>query len=194
VSPFEPGSFIMDIALHLQHSAEHGGTLFAALATQPEMIKQAKQILETLGLIKKAGEYGASLLELLRKLKSGKPENVEKRGDLFEYKAEGGGLISVSAPVHDLYNSGVVNNYIFNIAAPADRPDVSGVKTFLKNMEETTGVQITKGDVPAIRAFVEPPVSDGQPEVIENSATYMVPPPRGIRPARPTGHQNPARV
>src|ERR1700674_5465438 len=41
VSPFEPGSFIMDIAMHVQQNPESGG-LFALLVTQPELLKQAK--------------------------------------------------------------------------------------------------------------------------------------------------------
>jgi hypothetical protein len=178
VKPFEPGSFIMDIAMHVQQNPEYSGGIFALLA-QPDFANQAKEVLESLGLIKKAGEIGASLLELLRRLRKGKPEKIEKRGETFEYKAEDGGIIPVSAPVHNLYNSGVVNNYIFNIAAPVERPDVVGIKTFLKNMERDTGMQITKDDVPAIRAYVEPPVGDGKAEVLENTSVYMLHPKSG---------------
>jgi hypothetical protein len=53
-------------------------------------------------------------------------------GQFGEYRAKDGAVIPVSAPVNNLYNNGTVNNYIFNIAAPAERPDVVGVKTFLK--------------------------------------------------------------
>jgi hypothetical protein len=186
VSPFESGSFIMEIAMHLQQNPEHG-SLLAMLATQPELIKQAKDILENIGLIKKAGEYGASLLELLRKLKNGKPQDVKKKDDTFEYKAQDGGIIPVSAPVHNLYNSGTVNNFILNIAAPAEGDGVTAVKTFLKSMEQATAVQITKGDVPAIRAYVEPSVTDSGPEVIENTATYMLHPKSGNY-GETTGH------
>jgi hypothetical protein len=88
-------------------------------------------------------------------------------------------VIPVSAPVNNLYNNGMVNNYIFNIAAPAERPDVVGVKTFLKNMEQATGMEITRDDVPAIRAYVEPPVNDARPKVIENTSPYMLHPKSG---------------
>jgi hypothetical protein len=142
------------------------------------LIKQAKDILENIGLIKKAGEYGASLLDLLRRLKNGKPDKVEKKGDSFEYRAQDGSIIPVSAPVNNLYNNGVVNNFILNIAAPAERTDVTAVKTFLKRMEQATGVQITKGDVPAIRAYVEPPVSE-EPEVEENTTVQLLHPKSG---------------
>jgi hypothetical protein len=177
VAPFEPGSFIADIAMIVHQNPEAG--IFAAFATQPEIIKQAKEVLEYIGLIKKAGEYGASLLELLQKLKNGKPEKVEKKADSFEYKAQDGSIIPVSAPVNNLYNNGTVNNFILNIAAPAERTDVEAVKTFLKNMEAATGVQITKGDVPAIRAYAEPPVSDGRPKVVENTSVYILNPKSG---------------
>lgn len=177
VAPFEPGSFIADIALQVQHNPQMG--LFAAMLTQPEMVAKAKEVLEYIGLVKKAGEYGAGLFELLRKLRNGKPESVERKGDVFEYKAKDGAVIPVSAPVNNLYNNGTVNNYIFNIAAPAERPDVVGVKTFLKNMEQATGMEITRDDVPAIRAYVEPPVNDARPKVIENTSPYMLHPKSG---------------
>jgi hypothetical protein len=177
VQPFQPGSFIMDIGLQVQQNVQDP-SIVALILTRPDFLKQAKDVLECLGLIQKAGDWGASLLELLRKLKNGKPESVEKQGDIFNYKAEDGGIIPVSAPVNTLYNNGTVNNFIFNIAAPAERPDVVGVKTFLKNMEETTGVQITCEDVPAIRAYVEPPLGPG-PEVLENTSVYVLNPKSG---------------
>jgi hypothetical protein len=99
-----------------------------------------------------------------------KPESVERKGDIFEYKAKDGAVIPVSAPVNSLDNNGTVNNYIFNIAAPAECPDGVGVKTFLKNMEQATGMEITRDDVPAIRAYVEPPANDARPKAIENTS------------------------
>jgi hypothetical protein len=103
VAPFQPGSFITDIAMTVHQNPQMG--LLALLATQPDMLKQAKEVLEYIGLVKKVGEYGASLLELLRRLKNGKPEEVGKKGDSFEYKAQDGSVIPVSGPVNNLYNS-----------------------------------------------------------------------------------------
>ena len=74
VKPFESGSFIMDIALHVQ---QNPGFLF--LLGHPEIIKYTKDALEGLGLIKGAIQKGASLLELLRRLKNGKPDKIEQR-------------------------------------------------------------------------------------------------------------------
>jgi hypothetical protein len=179
VQPFQQGSFIMDIAMHVQANQDQGNTIFALLMAQPDFLNQAKEALEYLGLIKKVGEVGASLLELLRRLRTGKPARIEEKGDHFEYKAEDGGVIPDSAPVHNLYNSGVVNNFIYNIAAPVERPDVVGVKTFLKNMEQVTGVQITKDDASAIRKYVEPPPETGNAEVLENTSVYMLNPKSG---------------
>jgi hypothetical protein len=177
VAPFEPGSFVADIAMIVHSNPQLG--LFAAMLTQPEMVAKAKEVLEYIGLVKKVGEYGESLLELLKGLKNGKPDSVQKKGDVFEYKAKDGAVIPVSAPVNNLYNNGTVNNFIFNIAAPVERQDVAGVKTFLKNLEQVTGVQITKDDVPAIRAYVEPPATDDSPKVIENTSQYMLHPKSG---------------
>jgi hypothetical protein len=146
VRPFERGSFIMDIVLRVSENPA-----FLAFLASPELRKQAKEILEYLGFIKKAGQMGVSLIELLKKLRTGMPEKVEKKGEAYEYIASDGASISVTAPVHTLYNNGVVNNYIFNIAAPAARPEVDGIKTYLKGDEAATGVQITKADVPTIK-------------------------------------------
>ena len=79
-----------------------------------------------------------ALIELLKRLKNGKPEKVEKRGDNFEYHATDGSTTTVAAPVHNLYNNGTVNNFIFNFAAPAERPDIEGIKTYLKYAEDAT--------------------------------------------------------
>jgi hypothetical protein len=179
VQPFEPGSFIMDVAMQVQHQAQEQAPLLAALMTQADLLKQAKDVLEYIGLIKKVGEFGASLLELLRKLRSGRPKEVEEKGDTFRYHAEDGGEITVSAPVHNLYNNGVVNNYIFNIAAPAERPEVESISTYLKGQEEATGVKITKQDVPAIKAYAEPELMDEKVEVIENTPVYVLHPKSG---------------
>ena len=54
-----------------------------------------------------------------------------------------------------------------------------GVKTFLKNMEQATGMEITRDDVPAIRAYVEPPADDARLKAIENTSPYMLHPKSG---------------
>ena len=72
LSLFQPGSFIMDIGLQVQQNFQDP-SIFALILTRPDFLKQAKEVLECLGLIQKAGEWGASLLELLLKLKNGKP-------------------------------------------------------------------------------------------------------------------------
>jgi len=118
-------------------------------------------------------------LELLRRLRNGKPEKVEKRGERYEYIADDGGEIEVSAPVHNLYNSGVVNNYIFNIAAPAERRDVEGIRTYIRGEEQTTSVEISKEDVPAIKAYSEPDLLEGKGEVLEQTNVYMLHPKSG---------------
>jgi hypothetical protein len=87
-------------------------------------------------------------------------------------------VIPVSAPVHNLYNNGTINYHIYNVAAPVERRDVPAVTTYLKNLEDTTAVQITKEDGSAIKAFVEPPLSPG-PEVIENTSVYVLNPKSG---------------
>jgi hypothetical protein len=174
VKPFEPGSFIVDLGLHLQQNAA-----YLAFLGSPEMLAHLKEVLEYIGLIKKTREVGASLLELLRRLRNGKPEKVEKTPRTYEYHATDGGVITVSPAVHNLYNSGTVNNFIFNIAAPAERPEVAGIKTYIKDAEELTGVTINRADAAAIKAYHEPPVLLAAPEVLESTTIHMLHPKSG---------------
>lgn len=64
----------MDIAMHVRQNPA-----FLAFMAHPDFLKQAREIFEYVGLIKKVGETGSSLLELLGKLKDGKAEKVEKK-------------------------------------------------------------------------------------------------------------------
>jgi hypothetical protein len=97
LKPFETGSFIMDLALHVQQKQVIWGFL------EPQNSWSRLNIrLNILGLAKKAGEVGIGLLESLKKLKNGKPESVEKKGDTYEYHAEDGATLMVSAPVQFL--------------------------------------------------------------------------------------------
>ena len=73
---------------------------------------------------------------------------LNRAGNRCSPTAKDGSLIPVSAPVNNLYNNGTLNNYIFNIVAPAERPEVTGVKTFLKNLERDTGIEFKRDDVP----------------------------------------------
>ena len=174
VKPFVPGSFVMDIALRIKESP---GVLF--FLSRPEVIEQVKGVLEKVGLVKKAYEAGESLIDLLRKLREGKPEKVEQKGGTFEYHAKDGSIIPVDSTIHNLYNSPTVNNFIFNIAAPVERPEVIDVSTYLKNAEELTGVKIGKEDVKAIRAYTEPPSLVAKIEIIDNFTEEMLHPKAG---------------
>lgn len=174
VKPFESGSFIMDLTLYVQQNP-----IYLAFLAHPEAIKQAKGVLEYIGLIKKVRDTGASLLELLGRLRSGKPEKVEKVGDAYEYHTQSGDIVPVSAPVNTLYNNSVINNYIFNIAAPAERPEVNSVQTYVRHAEELTGVRIGKEEAAAIRAYHEPIQLLTSPEVVDSTTTLMLNPKSG---------------
>src|ERR1700727_134208 len=83
IKPFKEGSFIMDIAFQLQ---QNPAILF--VLTHPEVRDNLKSTLEAIGFIKKVNETGNSLLELIKRLKDGKPEKVEKKGEKsYEYHA-----------------------------------------------------------------------------------------------------------
>ena len=175
VKPFEPGSFIMDIALHVQQNPQF---LFAL--SQIQALDKAKELLEYLGYIKKAGGFGASLLDLLRGLKNGKPEKVEQKGpDHYDYHAEDGGIIPINSRVNALYNNSVINNYTFNIVAPAQHEGVNGIKTYLKSAQKETAVEISKDDMQALRSYSEPPQLTTKTEVLEDTTTKILNPKSG---------------
>ena len=75
VRPFQEGSFLMDLVLSLQHNPT---VLF--FLTQPEAIARIEQVLEHLGLIKKAGEAIKTVLEVIEFLRNGKARRIEPTG------------------------------------------------------------------------------------------------------------------
>lgn len=175
VKPFEEGSFIIDINMYVQ---QHPGYLF--LLSYPELRKQIKEALEAIGFIRDVKETGASLLELLRKLKNGKPEKVEKKGpDEYDFHAGDGSIIPVKSTVHALYNSPVINNYIFNVVVPAESEHVDSIVTYLKELPIQTQVKIGKADVMAVRAYKEPQVEAPKKEILEDTTIKILNPKSG---------------
>lgn len=175
VRPFEEGSFLMDIALEIQQNSAY---LF--FATHPQLVDNAKQVLEYLGFVKKVKETGTSLLELLRGLKDGKPKSIEQKGpDHFEYHATNGAVMPVNSTVNALYNNPVINNYTFNIFAPLERDSVDGIVTYLKHDREKSEVKLAKEDVQAVRAFSEPSKIETKMEVLEDTTTKILNPKSG---------------
>ena len=175
VKPFEQGSFLVDLALTVQ---QNSGYLF--VASHPEILEHAKQILEYLGFIRKVNDIGTSLLELLRGLKTGKAERIEQKGpDHYEYHATDGGVMPVNSTVNALYNNPVINHNTFNIIAPVERDSVTNLLTYLKNDRESSEVRISKEDADAVRAFVEPSENEIKTEVLEDTTTKILNPKSG---------------
>jgi len=51
----------------------------------------------------------------------------------------------VTQPIHNLVNNGTIQQFIFPaVGAPLEREPVEAIKTFLKNDEERTAVQIPR--------------------------------------------------
>jgi hypothetical protein len=175
VKPFEEGSFLMDLVLSVQ---QNPAVLFAL--AHPEAIQNAKNVLGYLGFIKKPKDTGTSLLELLLRLKNGRPENVEKKGpNHYEYRANDGSVMPVNSTVHALYNNPVINNYTFNIVAPVERESVESIRTFLKPDREGSEVEIGKQLANAVRAFAAPKESSIETEVLEDTTTKILHPKSG---------------
>ena len=174
VKPFEPGSFIMDLDMHIRQNA---GYIF--ILSNLQLMEHVKDALEALGLIKKIGEKTASLFDLLRQLKNGRPKEIKQNGpDGYEFEAIDGSVIAVGSTVKALYSSPVINNYTFNIAAPAQHRDVQGILTYLRNAQAETAVKIDKQDVEALRAYSAPAL-EGDVEVLEDITTKVLQPKSG---------------
>lgn len=175
VKPFETGSFIMDIALHLQKDPA-----FLLLFANSDWITSAKDTLEALGFIRDIKETTASLIELLRKLKNGKPKKVERKGpDLYEYHAGDNSVIPINSTVHALFSNPVIQNLTINIVAPAERENVEGVTTNLKWSGIETSVKLDREDVKAIRAFSNPEPRLLEPEILEDVTIKFLSPKSG---------------
>jgi len=175
VKPFEQGSFLMEIALVIQQNPAY---LFAA--AHPELVEQAKRVLENLGFIKKAKESGASLLELISRLRGEKASSVEQKGpDHYEYHANDGAVIPVDSTVHSLYNNSVINNYTFNIVAPAERETVEEILTYLKGDREASEIKIGKETAKAVRAFSNPANLEIKSQTLEDTTTKILHPKSG---------------
>jgi len=176
VKPFQTGSFIMDFVMHVHQNPQY---LF--LASQGETIKQVKDALECLGVIKKIKHHGTSLIELVKKLKDGKPAKIEQKGpDNFEYHGADGSVTPVGSQVHTLYNNGTINNYFFPaFGKPLEGDGVEGISTFLKGAQATTGVKLVKDDAASLRAYSEPVDTPIRPEKLENTTVQLLRPKSG---------------
>lgn len=176
VKPFQAGSFIMALVMHVQNNPEY---LF--LASQADNIKQIKEALKYLGLIKEIKEKGSSLIQLLRNLKNGKPTKVEQKGSgSFEYHAADGSVTPVSMQVHNLYNNGVINNYIYpGFGRPLENEGVQGITTYLEGAEAATGVKLAKDDAASLRAYSKPDDTPIVSETLENTTVQMLHPKSG---------------
>jgi hypothetical protein len=118
VRPFQEGSFLMDLVLSLQHNPT---VLF--FLTQPEAIARIEQVLEHLGLIKKAGEAIKTVLEVIEFLRNGRARRIEPTGpETFNYYNEQGQVMPVSQPIHNLVNNGTIQQYFYPaVGAPLQR-------------------------------------------------------------------------
>jgi hypothetical protein len=101
---------------------------------------------------------------------------VQKGPDEYDFHAGDGAVIPVNSTVNALYNSPVINNYTINIIAPAERENVQGISTYLKNALEATKVTIDKEDAKAVRAYSDPAEEIPTPEILEYTTTKILNP------------------
>jgi hypothetical protein len=176
VKPFEQGSFVINFPMEVKEAAAVGMLFFAQ--HQTELIALAKDTLQTLGFVQKVGKKITSLLDLIRKLKDGKPKKVEKKGDEYEYTASDNSVILVDAKVHNLFNNRTINNVTVNVFGPADNPAVDRIVTMLRNEPETA--QITdKEDMKTIHAYSGPALAPPDAEVNEDTIVRVLRPKSG---------------
>jgi hypothetical protein len=177
VKPFQEGSFIMDLVIAVQQDP----TVLFAL-THPEAIAKINQVLEYLGLIKKAKEAITSLMDLIRFLKNGRPAKVEPAGNnTYNYYNGDGQMMNVTAPVNNLVNNGTIQQFFFPaVGSPLQSGGIDALETFLKSEPKETAVRLPKSEVRSIQAYTAPPEPEPTEEVIVNETTEFLNPRSGM--------------
>jgi hypothetical protein len=173
VMPIEQGSY--EIHYVLSYAKEHLPVIAMAAGAAPGGISQIAQLLGDLGVIKKAG---AGVLDVINKLR-GKPQKVEQIApNQFKAESERGSVV-VSGDVNELLqNSIVIENLNITIAAPANKPEVKDVQTYLADDPAATSITITKEIAGALVEYVKELNKPGD-ETKENFSTVWLNPHRG---------------
>ena len=119
VKPFQELSWIMDLTMSIQN---HPEVLF--FLTNPEAIKRIQTVLECIGLIKKGKEAIATVMDVIRFLKDGKPDRVEPTGEDKFNIVKNGQQLQVNGTVNSLSNNITIQNFFYPaVGAPMQRTE-----------------------------------------------------------------------
>jgi hypothetical protein len=173
VKPIKEGSY--EIHYVLSYAQEHLPVLAAVAAGTPGGLNQIAQVLGDLGVIKRAG---AGVLDVINKLR-GKPKKIEQVAP-NEYKAESDkGSAVVSGNVKNLLqNPIIIENLNIAFGAPAKKPVVKDIQTYLAEDPVETAVTTTKEIAGVLDQYVRELNKPGD-EIKENLSTVWVNPHRG---------------
>lgn len=173
VKPIEEGSY--EIHYVLSYAQEQLPVLAMAAAAAPGGIGQIAKVLGDLGVIKRTG---AGVLDVIGRLR-GKPTKAEQVAPTHFTAESDKGAIAVSGDVKKLLqNSIIIENLNITIAGPAQKPEVTDVKTYLADDPVETSVTVTKEIASALGDYVKELNKPGD-ETKENVSTVWLNPYRG---------------
>jgi hypothetical protein len=172
VKPIEKGSF--EIHYVLSYVVEQLPVIAMAAGSAPTVLNQIAQMLEDLGVIRKAG---AGVLDAINKLR-GRPKKIEQLAP-NEFRAESAsGAVVVNGNVKNLLQNPILIENLNVTFAPAEKPEVTGVKTYLASDPAETAVTVSKELAGAVQTFVRELHKPGD-EVRENVSSVWLNPHRG---------------
>ena len=172
VKPIEEGSY--EIHYVLSYAQEALPVLAMAAGSAPGGLSQIAQVLGDLGVIKKAG---VGLLDVINKLR-GKPKKIEEVAP-NQYKAESEhGSVVVDGQVKKLIQNSIVIENLNVTIAPAAKPDVTDIKTYLAEDPVETSVTVTKEIAGAVEKYVRE-LNKPSDDMKENVSTVWLHPHRG---------------
>ena len=175
VKPFQEGSWMMDLSMTVQN---HPEVLF--FVTNPDAIKRIKDVLECIGLIKKANETIKTVLDVVEFLRGQKPEAIQRQPDgTVKISGPNGAQINVPGTVANLYlNPTITNNYFYAFGGNnMDRQGVEGLSTFIKGDEVQTKQFLPKEEVVQnLKPYSEPlPLPPKVETVVNETVQYLNP-------------------
>jgi len=140
VKPFERGSFVMELQLFAQTNAQQ----LLHMVNQ-DSVRQIKELLEWMGIIS-GGTVG--VIKVYKFLK-GPPKRVEVGPEDVKIIAQDDNSITINKKTYALFQNTKIQQNIYRIYGNfLGKDGIESVKSYLKENERETKVEVEKSDVP----------------------------------------------
>lgn len=150
IRPFAKGSFIIDIALFAQSSLQQVMQLLNG-----DSVTHIRQVLEVIGLIVAAsGHTPVSLMQLLKWLNGPAKKMEELESGKMKVTSDRGDTITIEGDVGILLNNLTIQQNIYPGYKSLEKEGIDVIESSLKDSPKTR-VQISKENIPALKAFAE---------------------------------------